>query len=90
MCDPPDSFLARVNRILDPEDGEQEEWRKAIAEPLWLLAEFFRSWHATVDVAAWKLTDLANELEKVQTPSQHHRDSSLLTTLDYLRRGQKG
>ncbi|KAH6854674.1 hypothetical protein B0I37DRAFT_36799 [Chaetomium sp. MPI-CAGE-AT-0009] len=31
---------------------------------MWLLAEFLRCWHQTVDTAAWGITDLANQVEQ--------------------------
>jgi len=39
-------------------------WRVPTREPLWLLAEFLRCWHQTVDEAAWSITKLANEVEQ--------------------------
>ena len=44
----------------------------AVGEPFWLLAEFFRCWHQTVDEAAWTLTDLANKVER--TAFDHARE----------------
>lgn len=59
IFDTPVTFIKRTLRSLKPRNS----WKTAVAEPLWLLAEFFRSWHQTVDEAAWGVTRLANEVE---------------------------
>jgi len=40
-------------------------WKRPARQPVWLLAEFLRCWHQTVDEAAWSITGLANEVEQI-------------------------
>ena len=58
MFDGPPCFSRTLNSL-----RSRGAWRVPTGEPLWLLAEFLRCWHQTVDKAAWSITKQANKVE---------------------------
>ena len=61
IFDCPPNFVRRTISSLRTSGA----WKRPAQQPIWLLAEFLRCWHQTVDEAAWSITGLANEVEQI-------------------------